>query len=197
MREMIKLFLSVLIFSGVSGGLLTALKNSTQEKIEYQQLKFVKGPAIQDILKGCTNDPLVDRFKVTDGKEERNVFVGVFDGKPSTVALETAGKGFGGDIGVIVAVNLENDQIVGIGVTTHSETPGVGSRVKTENAFTAQFKGKSIKEPFKVKADGGSIDALSGATVSSQGVTGAVSALVDVYGRIKNELVEKTKTMKI
>jgi electron transport complex protein RnfG len=197
MREMIKLFLSVLLFSAISGGLLTALKNATQERIEYQQLKFVKGPAIQGILKGCTNDPLVDRFKVTDGKEQRNVFVGVFDGKPSTVALESAGKGFGGDIGVIVAVNLENDQIVGIGVTTHSETPGVGSRVKTEDAFAAQFKGKSIKEPFQVKADGGGIDAVSGATVSSRGVTGAVSALVDVYGRIKNELVEKTKTMKI
>ena len=197
MREMIKLFLSVLIFSAVSGGLLTALKNGTQDRIEYQQLKFVKGPAIQEILKGCSNDPLVNRFKVPDGKTERNVFVGVFDGKPSTVALESAGKGFGGDIGVIVAVNLENDQIVGVGVTTLSETPGVGSRVKSDPSFTAQFKGKSIKEPFQVKADGGSIDAVSGATVSSRGVCGAVSALVDVYGRIKNELVEKTKTMKI
>jgi Na+-translocating ferredoxin:NAD+ oxidoreductase subunit G len=196
MREMIRIFLSVLLFSGISGGLLTGLKNGTQERIEYQQLKFVKGPAIQEILKGCTNDPLVDRFKVTDGKEQRNVFVGVFDGKPNTVALESEGKGFGGDIGVIVAVNLETDKIVGIGVTTHSETPGMGSRVKTEAAFAGQFKGKSIKEPFQVKSDGGSIDAVSGATVSSRGVTGAVSALVDVYGRIKNELVEKTKTMK-
>jgi electron transport complex protein RnfG len=197
MREMIRIFLSVLLFSGISGGLLTSLKNSTQDRIEYQQLKFVKGPAIHEILKGCSNDPLVDRFKVPDGKTERNVFVGVFDGKPNTVALESVGKGFGGDIGVIVAVNLDTDKIVGVGVTTLSETPGVGARVKTEPSFVAQFKGKSIKEPFQVKTDGGNIDAISGATVSSRGVCGAVSALVDVYGRIKNELVQKTKTMKI
>jgi electron transport complex protein RnfG len=197
MREMIRIFLAVLLFSGISGGLLTSLKNSTQDRIEYQQLKFVKGPAIQEILKGCSNDPLVNRFKVPDGKTERNVFVGVFDGKPNTVALETSGKGFGGDIGVIVAVNLDTDEIVGVAVTTLSETPGVGARVKTEPSFVAQFKGKSIKEPFKVKADGGNIDAISGATVSSRGVCAAVSALVDVYGRIKGELVQKTKTMKI
>jgi H+/Na+-translocating ferredoxin:NAD+ oxidoreductase subunit G len=197
MREMIRIFLSVLLFSGISGGLLTSLKNSTQDRIEYQQLKFVKGPAIQEILKGCSNDPLVNRFKVPDGKTERNVFVGVFDGKPNTVALESVGKGFGGDIGVIVGINLDTDQIVGVGVTTLSETPGVGARVKTDPSFVAQFKDKSMKEPFKVKGDGGNIDAVSGATVSSRGVCGAVSALVDVYARIKNELVQKTKTMKI
>jgi electron transport complex protein RnfG len=196
MREMVNIFLAVVLFSGISGGLLTGLKNGTQERIDYQQLKFVKGPAIQAVLKGCSNDPLIDRFKVTDGKEQRSVFVGVFDGKPNTVALETAGKGFKGELGVIVAVNLETDKIVGIGVTTHSETPGVGSRVQTEAAFTNQFKGKSIKDPFQVKSEGGTIDALSGATVSSRGVAGAVSALVDVYARIKNELVDKTKNIK-
>jgi electron transport complex protein RnfG len=165
MREMIRIFLSVLLFSGISGGLLSVLKNSTEDRIEYQQLKFVKGPAIHEILKGSSNDPLVDRFKIADGKTERNVFVGVFDGKPNTVALESVGKGFAGDIGVIVAINLDTDKIVGVGVTTLSETPGVGSRVKTDPSFVAQFKGKSIKEPFEVKTNGGNIDAVSGATL--------------------------------
>ena len=46
--------------------------------------------------------------------------------KRNTVAFESSGGGFGGDIGVIVAVNVETDEIVGIAVTTHTETPGVG-----------------------------------------------------------------------
>jgi H+/Na+-translocating ferredoxin:NAD+ oxidoreductase subunit G len=197
MREMIKLFLSVLIFSAVSGGLLTALKNATQDRIEYQQLTFVKGPAIQEILNGCSNNPLADRFKVPDGKVQRNVFVGVFDGKPNTVALESSGKGFAGDIGVMVGINLDTDKIVGVGVTTLSETPGVGSRVKSDPSFVAQFKGKSMKDPFQVKADGGNVDALSGATYSSRGVCAALSALEDVYARIKPEILQKMKTMKL
>ena len=193
MREMIKLFLIIVIFSAVSGGLLATLKNATQAKIEYQQLKFVKGPTIQSILEGCSNDPLVDRFKIPDGDRERSFFIGEFDGKRNTVAFESFGKGFGGDIGVIVAVNLENDQIVGVGVSTHSETPGVGSRAKTDPSFSAQFKGLSIKEPFKVKSEGGNIDSISGATVSSKGVCSALIDLAKIYERLKPRIMEKIK----
>jgi len=196
MREMIRLLVVVAVFSAVSGGLLAAIQNGTRDRIEYQQLKFVKGPTIQQILEGSSNDPLVDRFKLPDGKEERSFFVGVFDGKANIVALEAFGKGFDGDIGVIVAVNVENDEIVGIGVTTHSETPGVGSRVKTDPSLSEQFKGLPIKEPFKVKADGGQIDAISGATVSSRGVCGAVVDSAEIYMRLKRDIIEKLKAFK-
>lgn len=196
MREMIRLFIVVLVFSALSGGLLAAVQNGTKEKIEYQQLKFVKGPAIQKIMEGCSNDPLVDRFKIKDGKEDRVFFVGVFDGKPSTVALESFGKGFGGKIGVVVGVNLEKDEIVGIDVTTHSETPGLGSRAKTDPSFASQFKGLSMNEPLKVKSDGGKIDALSGATISSRGVCGAVTSSAEVYKRLKKDILEKVKGIK-
>jgi len=196
MREMIRLLVVVAVFSAVSGGLLAAIQNGTRDRIEYQQLKFVKGPTIQQILEGSSNDPLVDRFKLPDGKEEISFFVGVFDGKANIVALEAFGKGFEGDIGVIVAVNVENDEIVGIGVTTHSETPGVGSRAKTDPSLSEQFKGLPIKEPFKVKADGGKIDAISGATVSSRGVCGAVVDSAEIYMRLKKDIIEKLKAFK-
>ena len=193
MREMLKLLLAVAIFSSFSGGLLAAVRNGTQERIEYQKLKFVKGPTILQILEGCSNDPLVDRFKIKDGDIEREFYVGEFDGQRNIVAFETFGKGFGGDIGVIMAVNLENDEIVGIGVTTHSETPGVGSRAKTERGFSSQFEGLSLKDSFKVKADGGEIDAISGATVSSRGVCGAVDDSSSLYNRLKARIMEKLK----
>jgi len=191
MREMLSLFMAVVLFSAISGGLLAFVKKSTEEQIEYQQVKFVKGPAIQKILDGCSNDPLNDRFKVSDGDIERSFFIGEFDGKKNTVAFESSGKGFGGDIGVIVGVNVETDEIVGIAVTTHSETPGLGSRTKDDPDFSAQFAGLSIKEPFSVKSDGGQIDALSGATVSSRGVCGAVSESSQVYLRLKDEITKQ------
>lgn len=196
MREMVRLLVVIAVFSAFSGALLAAIESGTRERIEYQQLKFVKGPAIKRILEGCTNDPLEDRFKLPDGDVERNFFVGVFDGKPRAVALESSGKGYGGDIGVIVAVNLENDQIVGVGVTTHSETPGVGSQAKDDPSFSEQFKGLSVKDPFRVKADGGQIDAVSGATISSRGVCGAVSTSADIYMRLKDDIIEKINGLK-
>ena len=196
MRDMISLFAAVVLFGGISGGLLGTLRAATQERIEYQQLKFVKGPAILDLLKGSSNDPLEDRFKIKDGKVERTVYVGVFDGKANTVVLEASGKGYGGEIGLVVAVNLENDQLAGVGVTTLRETPGVGARVKTEPSFASQFKGLSFTEPAKLKSDGGRIDALSGATVSSRGVVAGVAAASETYKRLKPEIVGKTKSFK-
>jgi electron transport complex protein RnfG len=193
MREMIKLFLAVTLFSAFAGGLLAAVRVGTLDRIEYQKLKFVKGPTILQILDGCSNDPLVDRIKIADGATERDFYIGEFNGKKNTVAFESFGKGYGGDIGVIVAVNLENDKIVGVGVTTHSETPGVGARVKTEAAFSAQFKDLPMKEPFQVKTDGGQFDALSGATVSSRGVCAALNDLAKIYARLKDKILQKMK----
>jgi electron transport complex protein RnfG len=193
MREMFKLFIVVTLFSAISGGLLAMVKSSTQERIELQQLTYVKGPAISQILEGCTNNPLEDRFKLKDGDRDIDFFIGEFDGKRNTVVFENSGKGFGGAIGVMVAIDMEKDQIRGIGITTHSETPGVGSRVKTDPSFGRQFKGVSVDADFKVKAEGGDIDAVSGATVSSKGVSDTVVESVEIYKRLKDDIKNKVQ----
>lgn len=193
MRDLFKLFIAVVIFSAFSGGVLATVQNATKDRIEYQQLVFVKGPAINFIMEGCTNDPLQDRFKIKDQDEERDFFVGEFDGKKNVVAFETYGKGYGGDIGVITAVDVDTDKIIGVAVTTHSETPGVGSKAKTDPGFGGQFKGQTITDVFKVKSDGGQIDAISGATISSRGVAGAVAQSGEIYKRLKNDLKNKMK----
>ncbi|MDZ7580730.1 MAG: FMN-binding protein [Deltaproteobacteria bacterium] len=85
----------------------------------------------------------------------------------------------------MIGVNLEDDKIVGVGVTTHSETPGLGSRAKTDPAFTAQFSAKPLKETFKLKGDGGQVDALSGATLTSRGVAAAQMQPYGIQPQIK------------
>jgi electron transport complex protein RnfG len=194
MREMIKMVVVLTVLSSVSGLLLASVRNENLERIEYQELKFVRGPAIQTILEGASNDPLIDRFKLKDAETERSFFVGVFDGKPDTVAFESVGKGYGGKIGVMVGVKITNDKIAGVSVTTHSETPGVGSRAKTDPTFVAQFKGLSLIDSFKVKGDGGKVDALSGATLTSRGISAALTQAVQIYERLKPQLTEKLKT---
>ncbi len=193
MREIIRMTTVLTVLCAFSGGLLAALRDGTQEKIENQQLEFVKGPAIRDILKGSSNDPISDRFKIKDGEIERSFFVGKFNGKTETLVFEATGKGFGGDIGLMIGVNVANDKIVGIGVTTHSETPGIGSKAKTDPRFAAQFKGLSLTGVFKVKNDGGQVDAISGATVTSKGVAVAVTDAAKIYTSLKPQFAEKLK----
>ena len=196
MREIIKMIVVLTVLSAFSGGLLAAVRGGTMEKIEYQQLVFVKGPAIRSIFEGCSNDPIVDRFKIKDGDIERSFFVGVFDGKADTVTFESFGKGFGGDIGLMVGVNINDDKIIGMSVTTHSETPGIGSKAKTDPKLSNQFKALDLVQSFKVKPDGGEIDAMSGATVTSKGVCVGVTEAGNIYKRLKPQIAEKIKEFK-
>jgi len=126
MNEMVKMVVVLTVLSAASGGVLAGVKKGTASQIEDQQLRFVKGPAIQAILAGSANDPISSLFKIADGEAETNFFVGNMNGKADNIAFESFGKGYGGDIGLMVGVNLSSGKVIGAAVTTHSETPGLG-----------------------------------------------------------------------
>ena len=191
MREILKLFIIVAIFSAVAGLALAKVHDATKERIESMELKYVRGPALKKLFAGCENDPLTDRFKIKNGDKDLDVFVGEFNGKKNVIAFETSGMGFDGPVGVMVGYDLDTDELVGMRVTTNTETPGVGSRATTETSFIDQFKGMSINSGFKVKADGGDIDAMSGATITSRGVSAAVTSSIEIYKKLKDKIIEK------
>jgi len=196
MREMIKMVVVLTILSFFSGGVLAYLRNSTQERIDNQVLEFVKGPAVRTIFEGAGNNPIADRFTLKDGDAERTFFVGIFDGEPRGIAFETSGKGYGGDVGLMVGINVKEGKLIGVGVTTHGETPGMGARAKSDPSFVAQFKDQALGEPFKVTADGGSINALSGATITSRAVSAAATDAENIYQKLKPQIDEKLKAFK-
>ncbi len=193
MNEMIKMVVVLTILSAFSGGLLAAVRNGTREKIENQELQFVKGPAIEKILAGTSNDPIKDRFKIKDGDVERIFFIGAFDGKPSTVVFEVSGKGFADAFGLMVGINVETDKLSSISVTTHKETPGLGEKAKSDPSFAAQFHGISTEKEIKVTNDGGAINAISGATITSRGVCAAATDACGIYRKLKPQIQEKLK----
>jgi Na+-translocating ferredoxin:NAD+ oxidoreductase subunit G len=194
MRDMMKMVIVLTVLASFSGGLLASIRNGTKERIEVAQLNFVKGPAIKEIMVGSSNDPVVDRFKMAVGETEMDFFIGKFDGKAKTVALEAFGKGYGGDVGVMVGINVENGTIHGVSVTTHAETPGMGAKAKEDPSFVSQFKGKSIDSPIKVTNDGGTINIISGSTITSRAVANAATDAAKVYLENKDQILEKIKT---
>ena len=196
MREMIKMIVVLTILSCFSGGVLAYLRNSTQERIDNQVLEFVKGPAVRTIFEGAGNNPIADRFSLQDDDVERTFFVGIYDGEPRGVAFETSGKGYGGEVGVMVGIDVQDDKLMGVSVTTHSETPGMGARAKTDPSFVAQFKGLQAKENYKVTQDGGSVNAISGATITSRAVSAAAMEADRIYVKLKPEIEDKLKAFK-
>ena len=95
--------------------------------------------------------------------------------------VETAGKGFGGDIGLMVGYN-ENREILGVRVVSHSETPGLGAKIKDEAWFLDQYAGQSGEVVL-----GEDVDAIVGATVSSKAVTEGINRANEALERALEE----------
>lgn len=188
------MLLVLTILATLSGGLLAAIHGKTKDQIADQVLKFVKGPALLKIFEEASNDPIKDRFEIEDGEIKRSFFVAVFEGEPRAVALETFGKGgYGGVVGLMVGIDVKEDKVIGAGVTTHAETPGMGAKAETDPSFVAQFEDLSLEEPFKVTQDGGSINAISGATLTSRAVSSAATEAAGIYQKLKPQIEEKLK----
>jgi len=180
----------------VSGFALGGLNQLTNELYLNNVLKYEKVPALAGIHDRITGEAMGQEEnaafeqellekKTMVSTEDGNsllVFTVPVDGEPYAVAFETAGKGgFGGDVGVMTAFNIETGNLAGAGVTTHAETPGIGSRIKDDLAFLGQFKGMSTEKTMKLKKDGGAIDGISGATFSSLAVADGVRRAVEVF----------------
>jgi Na+-translocating ferredoxin:NAD+ oxidoreductase subunit G len=194
MREMIQMIVVLLVLSCVSGGLLAGVRNSTKDRIVNQQLQFVKGPAITSILEGATNNPISDRFKIKADESEVSFFVGVLEGNANGVVLETFGKGgYSGDVGLMVGIDTQNDKLLGVGVTIHGETPGMGAKAKDDPTFVKQFKNLPLQDKYAVTGDGGKINAISGATMTSRAICNATGDAVKVYKELKLQIAEKLK----
>ncbi|MBT4266851.1 MAG: FMN-binding protein [Deltaproteobacteria bacterium] len=182
----------ITLFSGLALGGLNEL---TYERAQNNILKFKKIPAvatIYEVIEGklttekrsLLEEELLSEKKFVDVGEEEPVLMFVIkkENKPYAVTFERFGQGFGGALGVMVGYELDSGKLVGIGITTLAETPGVGTRV-TETGFTQQFQRMPANAIFKVKKDGGHIDAIAGATVSSRAVATAVAAAKTFYNQ--------------
>ncbi len=188
MRDIVKMLVVLSCICGISGFGLSYLKMITAVPIEDQVLKYVQSPALDRVFANVDNSPVAERKKFTlkDGREV-TIFPALKGGKLVGVALEDKGKGFGGDISVMVGINPANDTLVGIGVTTMKETPGIGDVILAPR-FVDQFAGQPMN--VQLKKDGGAIDAISGATVSSAGSVIAVANAAKVYAELKDQIIK-------
>ena len=98
------------------------------------------------------------------------------------IIFRSYGKGYGGPIPVLVALSMDTT-VLAIRPATPAEglkeTPGLGTKI-TEPEFTDQFTNKKPSQ-IKLKRDGGEIDAITGATISSRGVVEAIQVGIAKY----------------
>ena len=131
--------------------------------------------------------------------DEKEVYVAHLDGETKYV-LPLSGKGLWGGIGGYLALNADKNTIWGVNFNHESETPGLGAKI-VDYEFRQQFEGHQIRKDNEVVSvavmkkgkicEAGEeyqVDAISGATITSEGVsTMLYEELVNNYAEFLNE----------
>ncbi len=200
MKESVRLVF-VLTFICLLASLGLALVNrATEQRIAHQK-KMEKLSAIRSVLPPFDNDPIKDKKEFIVGKDEegcpitKTFYLGKMNDKIVGVAFQAEGEGFGGTIMAIIGINLQGET-TGIEILDHYETPGLGARIELSE-FRGQFIGKSLANSKLVEGslalmkDRGDIDSLTGATISSRGLTQAVDRALWLFKEHKDDILEK------
>ncbi|NCE65968.1 RnfABCDGE type electron transport complex subunit G [Pseudoflavonifractor sp. 524-17] len=91
--------------------------------------------------------------------------------------VEVKPSGFGGELDLMVGIGNDG-AVTGISVISHAETSGLGAKSKTDAAWGRQYAGKSGTDVLVTK-DGGQINAITGATITSRAVSSGVTAALN------------------
>ena len=160
--------------------LLAFLNYSTAEQIEFlantdlqEKILYVFDIPLESTDPQKIDKQFEDRIESKEIDGEKVYFLEE-DGDIEAYAFPIGGAGLWGSIEGYAGVSADYSKLIGIEFTSHSETPGLGGRID-EEWFKEQFRGINLEDAqdeylVYTPAAGGNIDAITGATLTSQSV---------------------------
>lgn len=177
-------------------GVLVGVEHLTRERIAAaeHQARLAALAAVMPVDR-YDNDPLADAITVfapgwLGSDQPLRVWRGRRGDAPVQLVVETvAPRGYSGPITLLVGVD-GTARIVGVRVTHHQETPGLGDAIEARRGpWIDRFEGRSLSDPvagrWRVRRDGGDFDQFTGATITPRAVVAAVAstlAFVEAHG---------------
>lgn len=176
---LINMFVALFVICVVSGGVLGVVYNATKEPIAAAEAAK-KTEAIKNVLPEFQTLKDINVKSAVANEDVEIPFFLAYDADNNFIgaAVETfTNKGFSGNISLMVGI-LADGTVRNISVLQHAETPGLGSKM-SEPAFKDQFNDKNAASfKFNVKKDGGDVDAITAATISSRAFCDAVNRAI-------------------
>jgi len=176
----------------LSGALLSWLHSLTAEPVAVAEREARVG-AIAEVLPAFDNDPVSDAVTVAVGGDVDSVTVypARDNGKLAGAAVECVSQdGFSGAIRIIFGFDASG-AVTGYRVMSHAETPGLGA--KMEEWFRMDQGRRSVigrnpgESPLMVSQDGGDVDGITAATITSRAFIGALQCAYEAFEQFKRE----------
>jgi electron transport complex protein RnfG len=178
-RQMvITLFVVALVCSVV----LSYVYSYTAPRIEETQNELMRA-GLEQVIAAQRFDPVIPDtlWRALDS-----------EGQMKGLVFRVFPQGYGGPIPITVGIDLEG-LITGIKIATSAEglveTPGLGAKI-VEKSFTDQFVGRCLAE-VQLTKDGGKIDGITAATISSRAVCNGVQNGIKKYGEYAKAAIDK------
>ena len=168
------MLLSLTLISFGAAACLAFVYEMTKKPIEISNLNK-KLNAIKQVVPEFNNNPNDEMYRLPTGEgDSLDIYPAKKDNEIVGYAVNTStNSGFSGNITLMAGFSPDGS-IINISVLSQKETPGLGTKM-SEPAFKDQFTGKNPSEfPLKVKKDGGQVDAITAATISSRAFCEAV-----------------------
>ena len=173
-KEILKTAISLFLICAVAAGILGYVNSVTAPTIA-QNNAAAADEARKELL------PAAESFEEITLSDGTTGYKGVTGEQTAGYVFTASGKGYGGEVEVMTGVDTEG-KVLGISILTINETPGLGMNAK-KPAFYEQFAGKS--GTLAVNKDGGDIQAITSATITSRAVTSAVNQALAYYEEVK------------
>ena len=189
------MILSLVLIAALAAAALAGVYLLTKDSIDNVQ-KEKKQSALNAVLPGFDGQIFPVPTTVPGDKEPVTVNVAV--NKDNTLfgaAVETyTNKAFGGTFTLMVGFDADGN-ILGTEVIKAAETPGLGDKInKNKSNFAEQFVSMNPAASdfdLKVKKDGGEVDAITAATISSRAYCDAVNRAAKCYHGVKEIALPK------
>ncbi len=166
LKNIIRLACSLMLITIIASTILGFSYIYTEPLIWEQRMEQLEG-AMFDFFSEA------DQFEIEEMEEEEFYIVEQKDETIGAATIATPG-GYGGVIEMMVSVDIDG-VIQGIEILSHSETPGLGDRIE-DPEWQEQFEGLTVVDDLQIGVD---VEAISGATISSQSVTAGVEEGVE------------------
>lgn len=110
-------------------------------------------------------------------------------GKPSAVLLPISARGYEGPIRLLVAISSDG-RLIASKVLEQRETPGLADLTAPQRrAWLEHFDNLKADDDWRLQADGGAIDQIAGATITSRSVSDALLAALRFYASERARLL--------
>ncbi len=185
-KEIVIPAISLLLICIVATALLGFTNQITAPKIEQLAIE-TQMKAKQEVLSSASE--FSEEKTVSLDGVDYAYYEGTANGEKVGFVFATSAKGYGGDIKIMVGID-NTGAVTGVSILEIEETAGLGMNAKNES-FLSQYTGKSntlsvIKNGEKGEND---IQALTGATITSNAMTKAVNIALDLYKEVGGESV--------